>query len=81
MALTARISRSTDHIIEELVRTTGKSKIVIIEEAVRAYRFHERMKILNEEYEILQSNRSAWIKELGERRELEGTLLDGLEEY
>jgi hypothetical protein len=81
MALTARISSASDHIIEELVNTTGKSKVDIIEEALKSYRFHERMRLLNEEYERLRSDKKAWAKELEERKELEGTLLDGLEEY
>lgn len=81
MALTARISSASDHIIEELVNTTGKSKIDIIEEALKSYRFHERMRLLTEEYKSLQEDPKAWNQELKERNELEGTLLDGLEEY
>ena len=81
MALTARISAASDHIIEELVNTTGKSKVDIIEEALKSYRFHERMRLLNEEYERLRSDKKAWGEELEERKQLEGTLLDGLEEY
>ena len=81
MALTARISPVSDHIIEELVTATGKAKIVIIEEALKSYRFHERMRILNQEYERLRSDNKAWAEELKERNELEGTLFDGLEEY
>ncbi len=56
MALTARISRTSDGIIEELVKKTGKSKIVIIEEALEAYRHKERMRLFNESYENLKSN-------------------------
>jgi len=81
MALTSRISPATDHIIEELVQATGKSKVDIIEEALKFYRFHERMRLLNEEYERLRSDKKAWAEELEERKELEGTVLDGLEEY
>lgn len=81
MALTARISSDSDHIIEELVKTTGKTKVDIIEDALKSYRFHERMRILNDEYERLRSDKQAWAEELKERQELEGTLLDGLEEY
>jgi hypothetical protein len=81
MASTARISTTSDHIIDELITTTGKSKVDIIEEALKSYRFHERMRLLHQEYEILQSDKKAWADELKERKELEGTLLDGLEEY
>lgn len=81
MASTARISSNSDRIIEELVNTTGKLKIEIIEEALKFFYFHERMKKLNEEYEKLRSDEKGWAEELSERQELEGTLLDGLEEY
>lgn len=81
MALTARISLASDHIIGELVNSTGKSKIDIIEEALKSYRFHERMRLLNEEYKKLRSDTRAWGSEIEERTELEGTLFDGLEEY
>jgi len=81
MALTIRISRASDHMITELVDITGKSKFDLIEEALKSYRFRQRMRLLNEDYERLQSDKKAWSKELVEREELEGTLLDGLEEY
>jgi len=81
MALTARISGESDHILQELTAKTGKSKIEIIDEALKSYRFHERMRRLNEEYERLRSHKKVWNQELKERKELEGTLLDGLEEY
>ena len=61
------------------MQTTGKTKIDIIEDALKSYRFHERMRILNDEYERLRSDKKAWAEELEERQELEGTLLDGLE--
>lgn len=80
MALTARISTNSDAIIHELVNKTGKSKIEIIEEALEAYRFKERMRLFNESYERLKANKKAWKKELEDREELEGTLMDGLED-
>ncbi|MBA3720849.1 MAG: ribbon-helix-helix protein, CopG family [Parachlamydiaceae bacterium] len=80
MALTARISPHSDAIIHELVNKTGKSKIEIIEEALESYRFRERMRLFNESYERLRSNKKEWAKELADRDELEGTLMDGLED-
>lgn len=59
----------------------GKPKLDIIEEALKSFRFHERMKLLNEQYEKLRSNKKLWAEELKERKELEGTLDDGLKEY
>lgn len=81
MALTARISPHSNEIIQELVAKTGKSKIEILEEALECYRFKERMRVLEEEYARLRADQKAWEQEIRERNELEGTLLDGLEEY
>lgn len=80
MALIARISPTSDEIIHELVDKTGKSKIVIIEEALESYRFRERMRLFNESYERLKADTKAWTEELKERAVLEGTLMDGLED-
>ncbi len=80
MAHTARISSMSDDIIKDLVDKTGKSKIVIIEEALESYRFRERMRLFNESYAKLRANKKAWAQELKEREELEGTLQDGLED-
>jgi len=80
MALTARISSTSDEIIHELVNKTGKSKIIIIEEALEAYRFRERMRLFNESYERLRADKNAWASELTDREEIEGTLLDGLDD-
>lgn len=80
MALTARISQNSDAIIQELIAKTGKTKVEIIDEALESYRYHERMRILNEQYERLRSDKKAWEHELKERQELEGTLKDGLED-
>lgn len=80
MAHTARISPASDAIIDELVTKTGKSKIVIIEEALESYRFRERMRLFNESYTRLKDDKTLWEKELQERDELEGTVGDGLED-
>lgn len=80
MAHTARISPESDAIIEELVTKTGKSKIVIIEEALESYRFQERMRMFNESYTRLKGDKEMWKEELKDREELEGTIGDGLED-
>ena len=80
MAQTARISKKSDLIINELVVLTGANKIEIIESALESYRHQERMRLFNESYSQLRSNPKAWKEELEERKELEGTLEDGLEE-
>lgn len=81
MASTVRISSHSDEIINELAAETGKSKIVIIDEALESYRFKERMRLLDEQYEKLRSDEKAWQQELTERAELDGTTGDGLEEF
>lgn len=43
-------------------------------------RFRERMDALNEAYANLRKNEEAWAEELAERKVLEGTLMDGLED-
>lgn len=75
----ARISPASDAIIDEIAAKTGKSKIEIIDEALEAYSFQERMRVLNDEFERLRSDEQKWKQELEERNELEGTLSDGLE--
>lgn len=80
MAQNARISHTSDEIIHEMAEITHKNKIEIIEEALILYRHHERMRLLNESFERLRARESLWEEELQERRELDGTLLDGLED-
>lgn len=79
MALSARISPESDAIIHELILKTGKTKIEIIQEALEAYRFSERMRLFNESYRKLREDKRAWQEELESRMELEGTSMDGLE--
>lgn len=79
MAQTSRISAKSDAIIHEMIAITGKAKIEIIEEALEVYRHHERMRLFNEGYLKLRSNKKAWKEELKEREVLEGTLEDSLE--
>lgn len=79
MALNARISKNSDAIIQDLVSKTGKTKIEIIDEALECYRFQQRMLTLNKQFEKLRANENLWQQELDERRELEGTYMDGLD--
>jgi hypothetical protein len=80
MAVTARISSHSDEIIKEFTVMTGKTKIEIIEEALDLYRYHEKMRLLKQQFKKLRSNSKAWKQEMEERKELEGTLSDGLED-
>ncbi len=80
MAETARISPKSNELIEEIEEITGESKIRIIEAALQAYIHHERMRLLNESYRKLQANEEAWKEEMEERKILEGTIADGIDE-
>jgi len=80
MAQTARISSRSDSIIQEMISLTGFSKVEVIEHALETYRRNERMRLMNEAYQTLKSNKSAWEEELKDREELEGTIADGFEE-
>lgn len=79
MVQTVRISEKSDAIIEELSSITGKSKISIIEIALEEYRYQERMRLYNQSYEKMRKNKNIWEEEMKERRELDGTLNDGME--
>ena len=80
MAQTARISSRSDALIQEMVSLTGYTKVEVIERALEIYRRNERMRRMNEAYQTLKSDKSAWEEELKEREELEGTMDDGFEE-
>jgi len=80
MAQTARISKRSDTIIHEMASLTGQSKSELIELALEVYFRQERMRLFNEGYKRLRSNKKIWKEELEERTELEGTINDGLEE-
>ncbi len=80
MASTIRVSSRGQLIIEDIVKMTKKQKVEILEEALEDYRFRERMRILSEDFDRLRSNEEAWQQELEERRELDGTIGDGLED-
>jgi hypothetical protein len=79
MALTSRISKKTDSMVNEMVHITGKTKVEILEEAVKLYRHYERMRMVNEAYAKLRKDKKAWKEELKERQILEGTIEDGIE--
>lgn len=75
----ACITPTTEAILDEIVAKMGRSKIENINEAIEAYRFREKMRLLDEEFERLRPDENKWKQELEERSELEGTLGDGLE--
>jgi hypothetical protein len=58
----------------------GDSKQRIIQNALEKIARENLLRKANQAYEALKSDASAWAEELEERKELEGTLGDGLED-
>ena len=75
----ARISDTTNKKLDQLSKSTGKSKQALLEEAVqqlvRNYFLHQA----NKAYKDLRQDKTAWQKELAERDLWDSTLYDGLD--
>lgn len=80
MTQTVRISPKSDTIIHEMSMMTGKSKVEIIESALETYRHNERMRLFNAGYQALRKSKKKWATEQSERKDLDQTLGDGLED-
>ena len=79
MATSAKISEKTKKLTEELSAQTGLKQIDVIEEAVVHYLHSWRIKKLNQSFDALKKDKKSfqsWKKEIGD---MDGTLLDGLE--
>lgn len=76
---TAKISPATSRILERLQRRYHKPKTVLIDLALKKYEDQMLLEEINEGYGRLKADKMAWEGELKERRELEGTIGDGLE--
>lgn len=77
---TAKISPKTVRILNRLQRRYHKPKTVLIDLALKKYEDQMLLEEINEGYARLKADKKAWEEELEERRELEGTLGDGLED-
>ncbi len=80
MALTAKISKPTHQTLKQMAEKIGKPMQVVLEEAVELYRREKFFEELNGKVLAVKSDPKAWAKELEERRILEGTLSDGLDD-
>jgi predicted transcriptional regulator len=74
-----RLSDSSHQTLLELARQTGKSVEAVLERAIEEYRRKLFIEAANASYAALRADPVAWAEELAERRELEGTLMDGLD--
>ena len=77
---TAKISPSSARILERLQHRYHKPKTVLIDLALKKYEDQIFLDEVNEGYARLKKDKKAWQEELEERRELEGTIGDGLED-
>jgi predicted transcriptional regulator len=77
---TVRVSEHTHELLRELAAATGQPLQKVLERAVENYRREQFFAELNAAYARLQADPVAWEEELAERRLLEGTLADGLDD-
>lgn len=75
---TVKISQKTASILERLQRRYHKPKTVLIDLALKKYEEQILLEEINKGYARLKSDKKAWEEEIEERRELEGTIGDGL---
>ena len=80
MAITAKISELTHVALKQLSEQTGKPMQVVLDEAVEVYRREKFFEELNSKVLAVKANPQAWKEELAERKLLEGTLSDGLDD-
>ena len=77
---TAKISPRTTAILNRLQQRYHKPKTVLIDLALKKYEDQILLEEINEGYARLKANKKAWEEELEERREIEGTVGDGIED-
>lgn len=75
---TVRIREETRDALRALADAEGKPMQAVLEEAVEALRRLRFLQRVNDAYSALRESPAAWAKVEDERREWEGSLLDGL---
>ena len=75
---TVRISDSTHAVLREMARIEGRPMQALLDEAVETLRRKRFLEEVNAAYASLRSDSKAWAAIEQERREWDGTLLDGL---
>ena len=80
MAITAKLSKPTHLALKQMSEKTGKSMQLVLDEAVELYRREKFFEELNRGVLAVKANPQAWAKELEERKLLESTLSDGLDD-
>lgn len=77
---TVRLNRESWSVLRELAEKSGESMQQVLAEAIEQYRRRKFLEEANVAYAALRADPKAWEGELEERRVLEGTLMDGLED-
>jgi hypothetical protein len=80
MPITAKISKPAHLTLKLIAEKTGKPMQLVLDEAVELYRREKFFEALNLEVLALKAKPQEWNEELEERKVLEGTLLDGLDD-
>jgi predicted transcriptional regulator len=78
-AHTVSISPSTQAALSELARHTGQSEQTVLDQAIEEYRRKVFFDSLNAGYGAWRADPTAWAEELAERKEMDATLMDGLD--
>lgn len=75
---TVRISEQTHGALRRIAQDEGKPMHAVVEEAVESLRRRRFLEQVNAAYAELRSDPRAWESVARERKEWDGTLLDGL---
>ena len=78
VSTTVRVSDATRQKLRELAASTGQSMQGIVDQAVEEYRRRRFLERVNVAFAALRGNPEAWQAEVEERRQIDGTLGDGL---
>ena len=74
-----RISPKSKAVLRDLAKREGKPMQAVLDEAIESYQRDKFLDTVNAAYARLQADPKAWKEELAERRQWDGTLMDGLE--
>ena len=80
MSMTAKISKPTHQALKQMAEKTGKPMQLVLDEAVELYRREQFFEELNRQVLAVKADPKAWAEELEERKLLEGSLSDGLDD-
>src|SRR5271154_4080517 len=77
--VTVEISETSDAMLRELAKQTGQSIVEVLDKALAAYRREVFFEQMNAGYAELRADPQAWEEFEKDRKEWDGTLMDGLD--